>query len=47
VSDFGVAVPSMIPIDHVFLSAGLRALRTESVTIDGTDHRALVATVGR
>lgn len=47
VSGFGVAVPSMIPIDHVFLSVGLRALRTESVTIDGTDHRALVATVTR
>jgi endonuclease/exonuclease/phosphatase (EEP) superfamily protein YafD len=45
VSHFGVPVPSMIPIDHVFLSVGLRALSTESVTVDGTDHRALVASV--
>jgi endonuclease/exonuclease/phosphatase (EEP) superfamily protein YafD len=45
VSRLGVAVPSVIPIDHVFLGGGLRALRTESVTIDGTDHRALVASV--
>jgi endonuclease/exonuclease/phosphatase (EEP) superfamily protein YafD len=46
VSRFGVPVPSVIAIDHVFLSRGLRALGTESVTIDGTDHRALVARVG-
>lgn len=45
VSPFGVPVPSIIPIDHVFLSVGLRALSTESVTVDGTDHRALVASV--
>jgi len=45
VSRFGVPVPSMIPIDHVFLSVGLRALSTESITVDGTDHRALVASV--
>jgi endonuclease/exonuclease/phosphatase (EEP) superfamily protein YafD len=45
VSRFGVAVPSLLPIDHVFLSTGLRAVSTESVTIAGTDHRALVATV--
>ena len=45
VSRFGLAVPSLLPIDHVFLSTGLRAVSTESVTIAGTDHRALVATV--
>lgn len=45
VSRFGVAVPSLIPIDHVFLSVGLHAVSTESVTVDGTDHRALIATV--
>ncbi len=46
VSRLGFAVPSLVPIDHVFLSSGLRALRTESVTVPGSDHRALVATVG-
>jgi endonuclease/exonuclease/phosphatase (EEP) superfamily protein YafD len=45
VSRFGVPVPPLLPIDHVFLGAGLRALRTESVTVDGTDHRALVASL--
>ena len=45
VSRFGIPVPSLLTIDHVFLSAGLRAVSTESVTIEGTDHRALVATV--
>jgi endonuclease/exonuclease/phosphatase (EEP) superfamily protein YafD len=45
VSRFGVSVPSLIPIDHVFLGGGLRALSTESVTVGGTDHRALVASV--
>jgi endonuclease/exonuclease/phosphatase (EEP) superfamily protein YafD len=46
VSRLGFSVPSLVAIDHVFLSSGLRALRTESVTVEGTDHRALVATVG-
>jgi endonuclease/exonuclease/phosphatase (EEP) superfamily protein YafD len=45
VSRLGVPVPSLLPIDHVLLSSGLRAVSTESVTIDGTDHRALVASV--
>ena len=45
VSRLGFSVPSLVPIDHVLLSSGLRALRTESVTVEGTDHRALVATV--
>jgi endonuclease/exonuclease/phosphatase (EEP) superfamily protein YafD len=45
VSRFGIPVPPLLPIDHVFLGAGLRALRTESVTVDGTDHRALVASL--
>lgn len=43
VSRFGLSVPSLLPIDHVFVSDGLRALRTDSVEIEGTDHRALVA----
>ena len=38
-------VPSLVPIDHVLLSKGMRALRTESVTVQDTDHRALVATI--
>jgi endonuclease/exonuclease/phosphatase (EEP) superfamily protein YafD len=42
---FGVPVPPLVAIDHVLLGDGLRAVRTESVTIPGTDHRALVAEV--
>jgi endonuclease/exonuclease/phosphatase family metal-dependent hydrolase len=45
VSRFGLSVPSLVAIDHVLLSSGMRALRTESVTVPGTDHRALVAVV--
>jgi endonuclease/exonuclease/phosphatase (EEP) superfamily protein YafD len=45
VSRLGFSVPSLLPIDHVFVSSALRALRTESVTVEGTDHRALLATV--
>jgi endonuclease/exonuclease/phosphatase (EEP) superfamily protein YafD len=47
VSRFGIPVPSLLPIDHVFLGVGIRASTTESVTVDGTDHRALVAAVTR
>jgi endonuclease/exonuclease/phosphatase (EEP) superfamily protein YafD len=46
VSRFGVALPSLVPIDHVLLRDGLHAVHTESVEIEGTDHRALVAVVG-
>jgi endonuclease/exonuclease/phosphatase (EEP) superfamily protein YafD len=46
VSRLGFSLPSLVPIDHVLLSSGLRALRTDSATVEGTDHRALVATVG-
>jgi endonuclease/exonuclease/phosphatase (EEP) superfamily protein YafD len=35
----------MVAIDHVLLSSGLRALRTDTVTVEGTDHRALLAVV--
>jgi endonuclease/exonuclease/phosphatase (EEP) superfamily protein YafD len=41
----GFGVPSLLPIDHVLVGADIRATRTESVTIPGTDHRALVATL--
>jgi endonuclease/exonuclease/phosphatase (EEP) superfamily protein YafD len=43
VTVFGVAVPSLLQIDHVLVDDRVRALRTESVTIRGTDHRAVVA----
>ncbi len=46
VSRLGVTVPSVVPIDHVLVSSGLRALRTDTVTVEGTDHRALLAVVG-
>jgi endonuclease/exonuclease/phosphatase (EEP) superfamily protein YafD len=40
-------VPSLLAIDHVFLRHGPRAVHTESFTLAGTDHRALVVAVGR
>jgi len=43
VTRLGVAVPSLVPIDHVFVSKGVRAVATKTVTIQGTDHRALLA----
>lgn len=42
-SMLGVPVPSMLAIDHVLVTEELTAVDTESVTIQGTDHRALVA----
>jgi endonuclease/exonuclease/phosphatase (EEP) superfamily protein YafD len=45
VSVLGIRVPSLIAIDHVLVSTEIRAKRTETVTIGGTDHRALVATL--
>jgi endonuclease/exonuclease/phosphatase (EEP) superfamily protein YafD len=47
VSRLGFAVPSLLPIDHVMSREGLHAVRTETVTVDGTDHRALIAVLGR
>jgi endonuclease/exonuclease/phosphatase (EEP) superfamily protein YafD len=43
VSVLGVEVPSMLKIDHVLVNGEIAAVNTESVTIAGTDHRALVA----
>jgi len=43
VSRFGVVVPPLLAIDHILVNHGLRAVRTESYTVDATDHRALVA----
>lgn len=42
-SVLGLDVPSMLAIDHVLVTEEIAALSTESVTIGGTDHRALVA----
>ena len=39
----GLSVPSMLAIDHVLVTQELVALDTESVTLQGTDHRALLA----
>jgi endonuclease/exonuclease/phosphatase (EEP) superfamily protein YafD len=47
VSRFGVDVPPLVAIDHVFVNDGLRAVRTDTFTVDGTDHQALVATLAR
>lgn len=45
VSVLGVAVPSLLQLDHVLVDEGVRVLDTDAVTVDGTDHRALVATL--
>ena len=47
VTEVGFPVPSLLAIDHVLLANGPRAVRTESVTVGSTDHRALVVAVGR
>lgn len=43
VSRFGVSAPPLIAIDHALVRGGLRAVRTSTYAVDGTDHRALVA----
>ncbi len=43
----GIPVPSLLTIDHVLLGPGLTASSTATATVAGTDHRALVARVGR
>lgn len=43
VSRLGFDVPSLVAIDHVLVKGDLRAIGTESVTIEGSDHRALLA----
>jgi len=45
VSRLGFAVPSLLAIDHVLLRGGPSAVRTKTVTIDDTDHRALIAAI--
>jgi endonuclease/exonuclease/phosphatase (EEP) superfamily protein YafD len=47
VSGFGVPAPPLIAIDHVLVRGGLRAVRTTTYEVDGTDHRALVARLVR
>jgi len=44
-SVLGFSVPSMLAIDHVLVTQELIAADTASVTIQGTDHRALFATL--
>jgi endonuclease/exonuclease/phosphatase (EEP) superfamily protein YafD len=43
VSRLSVPIPSLVQIDHVLVNHSIRALHTESVTIAGSDHRAVVA----
>jgi endonuclease/exonuclease/phosphatase (EEP) superfamily protein YafD len=42
---FGVPVPPMLALDHVLVNDALQPVRTESIRVDGTDHRALLAEV--
>jgi endonuclease/exonuclease/phosphatase (EEP) superfamily protein YafD len=46
VSPLGINVPSLVAIDHV-MARDLRATRTQTFPIEGTDHRALLATLAR
>ncbi len=43
---WGVPVPPMLPLDHVLTSPGLVVTKVDVRTLDGADHRAVVATVG-
>lgn len=47
VSVLGLQVPSLLQIDHVLVNSALHARATQSVTIDGTDHRAVLAVLAR
>ncbi len=38
-------IPTFAGIDHIVLDSGMLAGQVKSVTIDGTDHKALLATV--
>lgn len=41
----GFSLPTLVQIDHVLVGRRLAALSSHTVTIPGTDHRALVASV--
>jgi endonuclease/exonuclease/phosphatase (EEP) superfamily protein YafD len=41
----GVPVPPLLALDHVLVNGALHPVRTESISVDGTDHRALLAEV--
>ena len=45
VSIFGIRVPSMLQIDHVMVDDAFGVVDTEAVSIRGTDHRAVFATL--
>ena len=47
VSVLGLRPPSLLQLDHVLVNRGLRARGTMSLTIPGTDHRAVLAVLGR
>jgi endonuclease/exonuclease/phosphatase (EEP) superfamily protein YafD len=43
----GVPIPPMMALDHVLVRGPLHAVDTQTVTIAGTDHRALIAELRR
>lgn len=47
VSVLGVILPPLLTLDHVLVNEHLRAVSTKTVTVEGTDHRALVVEVAR
>ena len=44
-SILGIGLPAFAQIDHVLVGRAMAALTTRTVTVPGTDHRALVAEV--
>ena len=46
VSLLGLRVPSLLQLDHVLVNRAVHARSTQSVTIAGTDHRAVLAVLG-
>ena len=43
----GVPIPPLMALDHVLVRGPLHATDTQTVSIAGTDHRALIATLSR
>lgn len=39
-------VPQLISIDHMVLDEGVRAAQMQTITVDGSDHQALLFTLG-
>lgn len=47
ISLVGIPVPPLWAIDHVLVNGGLRPVATDTTSVEGTDHRALIAILER